>query len=84
MRFTLLPSRRATASVAALGLAAAGVVGAGFLSPAAADQTLEKDFPFKCEVIAGGLNLGIQDIGVKATTVVPDSVTPGETIPSTA
>ncbi|WP_313408831.1 DUF6801 domain-containing protein, partial [Aeromicrobium sp.] len=84
MSFTFSPSRRATAGVAALGLAAAGAVGAGFFSPAAADQTLEKEFAFKCEVVAGGLNLGVQDIGVEASTVVPDSVAPGDTIPSTA
>src|SRR5690606_28475377 len=82
--FTLLPSRRATAGVAALGLAAAGAVGVGLFSPAAADQTLEKDFPFTCKVVAGGLDLGEQPIGVKASTVVPDSVAPGDTIPSTA
>ncbi|WP_286928056.1 DUF6801 domain-containing protein, partial [Aeromicrobium sp. UBA7512] len=46
-------------------------------------MTLEKNFLYKCEVVAGGLNLGIQDIGVLASTSVPDTVTPGQVIPET-
>lgn len=72
----------ATGAVAALSAGALSVIGA--TSATAAPKTLEGNFAYKCGVIAGGLDLGVQDINVKASTVVPDAVSPGEVIPSTA
>ncbi|UYM03339.1 DUF6801 domain-containing protein [Solicola gregarius] len=50
-------------------------------SASAADVPLDKDFMYRCEVVAGGLNIGTYGISINAKVSVPASVAPGDTVP---
>lgn len=58
-------------------------VGFGSPAQAAGSQNIDKSFTYRCEVVAGDLNLGVHDVGVRTVTKIPATVFRGERIAPT-